>query len=412
MTNISNITFPQGSQDAFGRLRVSQVTTQSDFKVIVDKLPLLIDEVISGGSSTLNIPEVDMTVTANAQYVIRQTKNRFIYQSGKSQQLYWTFRNFESSTNCTKRVGYYSSSTTAPYTATLDGFFLDSTAGVITAQVWNNGTQVASVARSNWTDPLDGTGNSELNIDFDLNTIIMADFEWLGYGRINYYLVSQGQFFLFLALDFTNGSTRLDSNLEWQTINASFVDTYMRSSNQPLRWEIRGTGATSNTFTVTCATVGSEGYINRIGSQYSIDTGNTGIGINSTTTSYVIKAFRKTNNLSIILTDSLDFLSISNDNLFYQLLLNPTINGGALTFNTVTNTSIEQATGNGTLNTTGGFVLNSGYIKANQKAFITTSNLIKAGQSIAGIYDTVVLAVTPLSTNANVLVSINLNEIT
>lgn len=73
--------------DAFGRLRVSEPTTLFDSKQLFDSQPLFFDEVtISGGSSSHSISGActHMSVSANDDAVIRQSKMRFNYQPGKA----------------------------------------------------------------------------------------------------------------------------------------------------------------------------------------------------------------------------------------------------------------------------------------------------------------------------------------
>lgn len=66
--------------DAFGRLRVGELETLFDTKLSYGKLPILWDEVVSANASSTHV-EVDscvnMTVTANNAYVIRQTRHRW-----------------------------------------------------------------------------------------------------------------------------------------------------------------------------------------------------------------------------------------------------------------------------------------------------------------------------------------------
>jgi len=233
--------------DAFGRLRVSQVTTQFDAKQLHDNLPLFInEETIGTGSSAHSTTNAQNTLTTLAvnDAVILQTKQRFNYQSGKSQLLFWTFNSFDNQTNITKRVGYFTSNTTTPFNSVLDGFFLQSDGTNISFQVYRSGTNISSVNRSAWEDPLDGTGASGIAHDFDNNTILCIDFEWLGVGRVRACIVKEGEIIPFHSLDYT-GTTSV----------------YMSSPNQPLRWEIRQTGAGSGSFRTICTTVGSEGSI-------------------------------------------------------------------------------------------------------------------------------------------------------
>ena len=84
--------------DAFGRLRVSELTTQFDGKQLHDALPLFYDvEEIATGNAAHSKTNAESTLTtaASADAVICQTKQRFNYMTGKSALGMQTFRNFD-----------------------------------------------------------------------------------------------------------------------------------------------------------------------------------------------------------------------------------------------------------------------------------------------------------------------------
>lgn len=71
--------------DAFGRLRVSEITSILEVSHVYDKRPRIVDEV-TGGTVTsdfdVNNSQVIMSGTGANSYVIRQTFNHGIYQPG------------------------------------------------------------------------------------------------------------------------------------------------------------------------------------------------------------------------------------------------------------------------------------------------------------------------------------------
>ena len=108
--------------DAFGRLRVSQITSILDVKQLHDKEPLFVDEITSGtGIATVGNSSTIMETSSSGDYVVRQTFQRAFYQNGKSQNILMTFQNFAPELNIEKIIGYYTSSTTAPYNTGYDG---------------------------------------------------------------------------------------------------------------------------------------------------------------------------------------------------------------------------------------------------------------------------------------------------
>ena len=179
--------------DANGRLRVSQLTSQYDGKQLYDKLPLFVDEEIIGlgrADHNLTFAKTEIVTPTNGDDVILQTKQRFNYQSGKSQLILFTFENFGGS-----------------------AAFSDNLSVVTT----RSGTETSRVIRADWDDPLDGSGVSGVTHDFRDNTIFAIDYEWSGVGRVRYYIKKNGVFILFHSVDFTNET-----------------DVYMASPNQPL----------------------------------------------------------------------------------------------------------------------------------------------------------------------------------
>jgi len=115
--------------DAGGRTRVSTLTTLFDGKTL-NSDDALSWETVGTGSSALSGNKVTLSVTVG-QYRIRRSRRYLPYYSGKSQIIETTFDGFDSVTGLVERVGYFSSDGTGDYSTTLDGFFLENTAGVI-----------------------------------------------------------------------------------------------------------------------------------------------------------------------------------------------------------------------------------------------------------------------------------------
>jgi len=382
--------------DAFGRLRVSQVTTQFDAKQLHDALPLFIDEeTIGTGASahSTTLAESQLTTAAASDAVILQTKQRFNYQSGKSQLLFWTFNNMDNETNVTKRVGYFSSNTTTPFDSTKDGFWLQSDGTNMSIQISRSGTSTASVNRSSWDDPLDGTGPSGVTHDFDNNTILVCSYEWLGVGEVQFGIVKDGVIVPFHYEDFTDTTS-----------------VYMSSPNQPMRWEMRQNGAGSGSLNVICSSVNSEGAINRIGKILSDNLGTAHVNANSTASKYALLGIRLQIAKIDTLVDLINFsiLAITNDNQLVEVWLNPTVTG-TFTYNSVTNSSVQIAKGAGAT-VSGGTLLYSKYVSAQDATPIELENALRLGMSIAGVQDEIVITTNPLTSNSDVLASMDWRE--
>jgi hypothetical protein len=408
--NGAMLTAPQqGMTDAFGRLRVSQVNTFLDLKQTHDKLPLFFDEVLNGDATSTHsvaTASTNMATTTSGDYAIRQTKQRANYQSGKGQQIFITFGGFQPQTNIEKRVGYFTSSTDAPYNTTLDGIVLESKDGVVTLYTYRNGEVTNQAEQSEWDDAMNGDGASGVAVDWSKTQIALISFEWLGVGSVQFSLVVDG--IIYDIHKFKNAN-----NLE---------DVYMSSPNKPIRYEIRQTGAGSGSFKTICATVGSEGAINTIGKILSTNTGVAVVDANATANTYALIGVRLQDGKEDTEIDIIDFniyVDTSTD-ILWKVILNPTV-AGTFVYSNLANANVQVAYGD-TVNdpsgstVTGGILLASGYIKSGGGATAGSSrdieivNALRLGRTIAGVQDAIVLCAQPLDVNADLGASITFRE--
>jgi len=390
--------------DAFQRLRVSEVTTLIDIKQLHNKQPLLIDEILNGTATSIHSTDnaaTTLETSAANDYVIRQTFQRANYQSGKSHYILMTFSGLNTQTNVNKKVGYFSSSTVAPYTADYNGIFLENDGVNLYIRVYKNGTLTHSIVQSSWDDPMDGTGDSGVNLDFSEMQIFAIDFQWLGAGRIRFYFEIAGQL--------VKAHQVLNANVESQV--------YMSSPNQPLRWEIRQSGAGSGRFNQICSSVNSEGATNLIGKVLSANSSNNDLQLTSSGTRYCAMGIRlKTTHFdSVIDILNFDYLAETNDPALWELVLNPTIGAGTFTYTDVTDAAVQISVGNQTAGTpptaTGGTTLASGYVSGNGSINVGLDSAIKLGAAIDGTRDEIVLVITPITAGLDAYVSYTWREL-
>ena len=382
------------SADAFGRLRVSETTTLLDIKHTNDKNPTIVDEVVNATATSVHSTtnaSVLMSTAASGDYVIKQTFQRAPYFAGKSQEIYVTFDNFSNETNITKRVGYFNSSTVAPYTADLDGIFLESDGSEYYLCIYKTGIQTLKLARSSWDDPLDGTGPSGVTIDFTKSNILNIDFEYLGVGGVRF--------------TFVKGFSKHTAHIY---NHASVGDsTYMTDSNHSIRYEIRQTGVGSGSLEMICSTVGTEGSVKQIGYDGTINQGINNTDADSTANTYALCGIRQASgkeNIYVHIAD-VSVLSSTNDNFLWSIIRNPTV-AGTFTFSAAD--GIEGAVASGNTNiVTNGSVLLSGYGSSNTSINFEYDTSIHLGTAIDGTHDEFILCVRPLGTNANFYGAIN-----
>ena len=391
--------------DAFARLRVSDNFTIFDSKQLDDKQPLFWDEELGGSATSIHSSadaSTNMTVTANAaDYVIRQTKQRFNYQPGKSQLVMMTYHT-DHQDGATVRVGIYDG-TGVNNLDPNNGIFFETNSGLS----WNiakNGTVTETIAQANWNvDKLDGTGASEITLDPSAPQILAIDYEWLGIGRVRVGFVING---LIYYCHYFN-----HSNIP------AFDSVYMSTPNLPLRYTIETDGTTGGELSHICSTVISEGGTEKTGVLRSVDAGNTFISMPTSGATYAVVGIRLKSAYRDI-TVIPEFASVVADQkevpLKWTLQLNPTING-TFTYAELDQSSVQYAQG-ATANTVSaqGIVFDSGYIPRTDKGASIDRQFqtaLKIGQTIAEVGDELVLCVTPLDSDAEVLASLTFREL-
>lgn len=364
--------------DAFGRQRVSEPFTLFECKQISDNAPLFFDELTSGSGSASHSPTdaaTTMTVAADGDYAIRQTYRRFNYQAGKSFLVLLTGILGEPVADTVSRIGYFNTLSSAPFSSDIDGLYFESDGETVSFNIAKSGVVTSFPQSSFECDCTD--------IDWDKTQIFWFDFEWLGVGRVRAGLVRDGEFKVAVSKDHTN---ELSSGV------------YMSSSNHSIRYEIRSTGG-SKSMQHICSTVLSEGGAEETGIVRSVDTGVASIDVDAGS-ERLLKAIRlnDTHLNSKVVPESVSVYNTGNNPFRFRLVLNPTYSA-APTFTALADSSVEEATGNGTITVTGGTVLGSGY-GANDASVLAAVRTVQAlGVSIDGTRDTIALTAESIATN-------------
>lgn len=381
--------------DAFQRLRVSEPFTIFDSKQLHDKQPLFWDETTSGSATSIHRPAdacSRMTVTANASdSVIRQTKQRLNYQPGKSQLYLLTFQGSQT-TGLTKRIGCFDED---------NGIFFES-GGDISWNIRKDGTDTESVVQTNWNlDTLDGSGVSGITLDLDATQILVIDFEWLGVGRVRVGFNIDGIVYYVHEFNHANDS--------------SFTTVYMSSPNLPLRYEITTDGSTGGYLDHICASVMSEGGIEKTGILRSIDNSSTKITAASKNVVYPLIAIKLKDAYKdiTIIPESFSVINSDKGDFRWVMMLNPTFTGTALSYSDVDGSAIQKAVGTGAQSVTDeGLVIASGYIsdktRGESSALLTA---LRIGCAIDGTKDELVLGIAAEDNTKKFLGSLGFREL-
>ena len=389
----NDIDFVQGRViDASGRLRVSQLSTIGEYKVLNNVFNSFTAEKVGTGTFADQTNKTNMIVTSG-QYCIIQSKQYHPYLNGKSQLIELTTANFGDTLDVEKSIGYISSNAVAPYNTELDGIrlFKDVT-NVYYFQIWRNGINIVNVARDDWNDKLDGTGASGMTIDFDNFNVFGFDFLYLGGTAITLYVMYNGEFRIVYRHYYANTDS----------------EPFVLSPNKPIRYEIRSTTG-SGSMKFICAMVGSESINYRTIGQSAVVSGvNAGITLASGTNTYMLCGVRKVasaRDIFAVVRSYAGVLSTNSDYVQFMLVLNPTSIGGVVAgWTSLTNTPFEYVEGIATNVVTGGTIIESSF--GSQQTTILSENeniLARLNSTINNTMDAIYLCARPVLATTNIL---------
>jgi hypothetical protein len=375
--------------DAFGRLRVTQIETLFDSKSLFSKRPAFWDEAITAtGTSTFDADRstIELAVAASGDKVIRQTKEFFNYQPGKSQVAFISFNDYGHEANTLKRVGIFYEN---------DGIFFEDD-GVDYKIVLRTSTSGApddtnAIAQASWNlDTMDGNGISGITIDFTKTQILTIDYEWLGVGRVRCGFVINGKTYYFHEF--------LNANVN--------VDVYMATPNLPIRYEIEATGVVVGTpkIDAICSTVITENGNKPHGVIFSISNASTGLSVTASTQESLIQLRLRTDRIrkGTIEPLNMSVLTTTGANFMWSIRINPTVAGGAASWQNVGDDSVAEydVSQNGTVSNDG-ILIASGYASTFMSSTQQEINTaLHAAADIAGTADIVVLSVLNLGVGA------------
>lgn len=346
-----------GAIDAFRRFRVSEPRTIFESKFIYDSGGLYWESLTAnGGTATraANEAAINLAVTSTANSrVVRQTYRYFVYQAGKSLLLVFTgvLETSGGASGIRSRIGYFDDDNDKSVDSGGNGFFfeLNGTTASVVKRSYVTGSQVdTTVNQSSWNvDPLDGTGNSGITLDFSKSQIFFVDLQWLGVGTVRMGVVVNGKNYVCHQFHHSN----------------LVATTYMTSANLPLRYEIENTtGGNTGTLKQICSTVISEGGYQPNGPLFSTNVGATTDSVSTTETSVISLRLKTTHNRAAIYPRAVNIFMASTGLVLWRLRHDATFSSAPTGWTSFdTNSAVEYAL-NGT--PSGGPVIDSGYLYA------------------------------------------------
>jgi len=305
------------SNDAFGRLRVSNPYTLFESSHRYVDNGEWVESTAAGGSSAFNADAglLDMTVTtASGSQVLRETKKVFNYQPGKSLLAILSFNFEEAKNNLRQRIGYFGAENGLylELNSTNEPSFVQRSS--VTGSLVNT-----EVSKTEWNiDTLDGNGPSGITLDLSKVQIVWFDFEWLGSGTVRCGFVIDGVFIHCHSFQHANVTS----------------GTYITTACLPLRVELTNTDTTASSSTLKqiCMTVISEGgyEIRGNAAEAKLPIGSPrDLTVASTVYPLISLRLKSTRIDGIAILDSLNVLGITNNaNYCWEIVQGGTTSGG------------------------------------------------------------------------------------
>lgn len=405
------VTASGGLMDAFGRMRISQPYTLFDSVNRYEKNNKFSEATANNGAVTYSANEsaVNLTVANTAgDSVIRESKRVFTYQPGKSLLVMNTFSMAEANTNLIQKVGYYGAN---------NGIYLESSNNevylVLRSQTSGTVTET-KVPQSQWNiDKFDGTDDEystgttafASGLDTTKSNIFWIEIEWLGVGDVACGFVGDGK--LLPAHSFKHP-------------NVASNTTYMTTATLPVRYEISTIGnvtASTSTMKQICTTVLSEGGYEKV-SQMKVARNTTAKNVTDAEFIPLVTIRLASDRLdSVILLKEFNILGITSGgtaNFEVILVKNATIGNSSFDTTTFSNVDFDI-----TANTiSGGEIFKSEFLTSTNQA-TSAINVdegynfdLQLGRTLAGVSDTITLAIRTLSGNHTAIGSLGFFDLT
>lgn len=379
--------------DIGSRVRVSQINTHGDLKLLNSDKNLLWESV-GTGTGVFNNNVFTLSVSPG-QYFIRATKRYFPYFSGKSQMLEMSFESFNFETDIIKRFGYFSSNDSLPYDLNYDGFFLENDGVNIKLKVLNNGVEKLNLDWTQWDN------YSEIfKYDWAKFNVIMFDFLWLGGTALRVFLNIDGVFVL--AHTFKYASIGFG--------------TFLKSPNHKIRYEIRSTLGTGS-FKQISSQISTEGQPNIAECSSYRTVYSPSIVYPTIGTKYPIKSLKlKTSHRDVFsqLSSAYALISSAGENALITFDINPVLSS-PLAYTNVEESCMQEANGNGIITVVSSNIITEGFfVTSNNNGNVNFENnniLSVFGSTLNNKMDEIVMCITPYTSNIRLNSIMNYREL-
>lgn len=272
------------------------------------------EEITGSASSTLNVyyGMIEMTVNGTAgDEVVRQTRRIVRYVPGRQNEISMGVIFGAPTTGIRRRFGIFDDYNGAYFEDGGDGNYY-----VVCRRNTPTGVVEERVGREDWNvDRLDGLGASGITANPMAVQLMVIEYEWYGAGQVEFKFVINNN--AYPVHQFNHGNVSLQP---WSA--PPFL---------PVRAELTNVSGTagSHKFFVGSASISTEGTVGPLGVDSNISSAITGRALAVANTFYPVLSIRlKSDKLSgIVLPVDFQAATLDNTQIFYRLVLNPTLTG-------------------------------------------------------------------------------------
>ena len=352
------------------------------------------NSILSGGATgtyslTQNLYLMDVSTTGDK--VIRQTKQYFQLQNGKSHMGFMGVVFDDTGTNLVQKAGVFDDD---------NGFYVKKSSSGISFVIRTKATGTVletEIPQSSWNDDqMNGSGKSGINIDFSKMQIIAFDMSYTGGGFIRFGFLVDG------VIHYAH--THSSHNV--------FSTNSLTTPSLPVRYEIESTGS-SGQMKQQSSCILVEGVYNQRGVVRSVDTGLSAISASKGSLKPAISVRLKSGYRSSIIPKSVNILQTSNNTTLYYALYMFTSLTGASWQNAANCPNCISEYDTSATSFTGGIKIASGYLPS-KAAYSLTQN-IEPILNLAGNYDgttdILTLVISGVERTVPYLASLQFNEL-
>jgi hypothetical protein len=392
----NQITFERNEQlDAFGRLRISSLQTYFD-SPLKHHEEIYIWDTLTIGSGTWNYSFsqnlLDASVTGNGDRVLRQTKEYFQLQNGKSHFGFIGVVFGTTTTGVTKNTGVYDDD---------NGFMVrqsgDGSMSFVIRSSASGSVQESVIPQASWNiDTLDGNGPSGINVDFEKLQILAFDMSYSGNGSVRFGVMVENKMII---------------AHQSSAFNLYAVNNFTTPS-LPISYEIESTSGASTLKQQSCCIM-IEGNYEERGVQRSVNTGTTAKNVGSTLTPVLSIKLKSQYRKGVIHPESFNILQTSNNKtLYYAIYMYTSLTGASWSESQSGTNCIAEVDTSATA-FSGGILVDSGYLPAKATTTISEkfNNILSLAGDIAGNTDILTIAIAGVGGSVPCFASLNYYEV-